>query len=127
MFEITSEIFSIFILVLGISYFTQSQLWLKLAKTFIHKHYQILPFALLTLLIGLTIVATHNRWELSWNILITLLGWIIVIKSSIFLIFPRIAIQFALNFKQSLSLIIRMSGLIMVILGAILFYKNILS
>jgi hypothetical protein len=45
--------------------------------------------ALLHLLIGLLIVASHNVWELSWRVLITLGGWGFVLKGANRLFYPE--------------------------------------
>ena len=38
---------------------------------------------------GLAIVLTHNRWTLSWPILITILGWLALISGVVRILCPR--------------------------------------
>jgi hypothetical protein len=39
---------------------------------------------------GLAVVLTHNIWELSWTIFVTLLGWVALIKGTLYLIAPKL-------------------------------------
>jgi L-asparagine transporter-like permease len=38
--------------------------------------------ALIHLLLGLAVVASHNVWELSWRVVITIGGWLFVLKGA---------------------------------------------
>ncbi len=40
------------------------------------------------LLGGLAIVQAHNLWVADWRIIVTLLGWVTVIESAVWLLFP---------------------------------------
>ena len=42
----------------------------------------------MALLMGLVILQFHNRWEAGWPVLITILGWITLIKGVALIIFP---------------------------------------
>lgn len=47
----------------------------------------------IAILLGLVSVILHNVWELNWKLLITLFGWITLIKGIINLIFPKTTIK----------------------------------
>ena len=49
----------------------------------------------ITVVIGLLIVAYHNRWTKNWTVLITILGWLALVKGISLIAFPQ--------FIQSLS------------------------
>ena len=40
-------------------------------------------------IIGLIIVVTHNIWIVSWEVVVTIIGWIILIKGLWILFFPK--------------------------------------
>ncbi len=44
---------------------------------------------MLALIIGLVIVLTHNKWEADWSVIITVIGWIGLIKGVWIIIFPN--------------------------------------
>ena len=43
----------------------------------------------ITVIIGLLIVSYHNRWTKNWTILITILGWIAILKGVFLIAFPQ--------------------------------------
>lgn len=46
------------------------------------------------LIIGLTVVTTHNIRVAGWPVIITLCGWILMFKSLTCLLFPRLMTRF---------------------------------
>lgn len=57
-------------------------------------HFGILFYlsGLLSLLAGLTIVNLHNRWQMDWRVIITVLGWLMTIGGVIRIVLPQVAI-----------------------------------
>jgi len=49
--------------------------------------------AFMKLLFGILLVLFHNFWGPNWSVIITLLGWIAVLKATFFFLFPRVAIE----------------------------------
>ena len=43
---------------------------------------------LITFVMGVVIVALHNVWSADWRVLVTLLGWLTVIKGAVIMLFP---------------------------------------
>ena len=43
---------------------------------------------LITFVMGMVIVALHNVWSADWRVIITLLGWLTVIKGAVIVLFP---------------------------------------
>ncbi|PDT08321.1 hypothetical protein [Rhizobium sp. M1] len=46
----------------------------------------------LSMLGGLAIVNLHNRWQMDWRVVITVLGWLMTIGGAIRIVLPQIAI-----------------------------------
>ena len=46
----------------------------------------------LSLLAGLAIVNLHNRWQMDWRVIITVLGWLMTIGGIMRIVLPRVAI-----------------------------------
>jgi len=49
--------------------------------------------SLSAILIGLTTVLLHNIWEANWKLIITIFGWISLIKGIIRFTFPKTALK----------------------------------
>ena len=46
----------------------------------------------LSLLAGLAIVNLHNRWQMDWRVVITVLGWLMAIGGTVRIVLPQVAI-----------------------------------
>lgn len=56
-----------------------------------------------TLIIGLLMVVGHNIWEWSWRVIITIIGWIVLLKAIILIAFPHLLYSFTMAFVQNHS------------------------
>ena len=52
---------------------------------------------LLALIFGLTILAFHHSWRADWTVIITLVGWLALIKGSLLVAYPRAVLQLSLR------------------------------
>ncbi len=43
----------------------------------------------IALILGLTTIILHNKWKTNWTILITIFGWISLLKGIFFISFPK--------------------------------------
>ena len=59
-----------------------------MATDFLEHRGLIFLAGVLTLVAGLAIVLTHNRWEGGWPVVITLFGWLGVIGGAFRILFP---------------------------------------
>ena len=77
--------------------------------------------ALLALVIGIVIVLVHNVWVWGWPVIITILGWIAILKGIWLLLFPKMVDDFMQAYLKYEKL--RIFHLIFVLLfGALLTY-----
>ena len=77
------------------------------------------------LMLGLITVWIHNDWYFGYSILVTLFGWILVIKASLWLLFPKSVIHLA----KKMSFIIKnrwfhiVYGIALLLIGLFIFIK----
>jgi hypothetical protein len=70
----------------------------------------------MTFVMGMVIVALYNVWSADWRVLVTLLGWLTVIKGAVIMLFPSSMI---LLYRRFLSdHLLSYSGTYAVYLGA---------
>jgi hypothetical protein len=70
---------------------------------------------LITFVMGTVIVALHNVWSADWRVLVTLLGWLTVIKGAVIILFPS---SMTLFYRRSLSnQLLTYSGIYALVLG----------
>jgi hypothetical protein len=79
---------------------------------------------LMILVLGLTVVTLHNVWVADWPVVITVVGWIMVLKSVAFLFLPQVMTVFVSWSLASLTVWIRIAGLVLATLGGTLVYLD---
>ena len=57
--------------------------------------------AIITLILGLLLVASHNIWVMSWPVVITLFSWMVLISGLIRLLCPESANKIARSFLDN--------------------------
>jgi hypothetical protein len=62
----------------------------SLLKEFIGSRALIFITGVLALLAGLAIVNAHNLWVRDWRVIVTILGWLLVLRGIMLLLFPAI-------------------------------------
>jgi len=58
-------------------------------KEFIKSRVQIYMAGMLGLLGGLALVLTHNVWAFDWRLIITLIGWVAIIRAVVTIFQPQ--------------------------------------
>jgi hypothetical protein len=74
----------------------------------------------LAVLIGAVIVAFNNTWTFGLPLLITVLGWLALVKGAFILIFPRAAASLYGKLNKSGMLVF--CGVVVFVLGMVLLY-----
>jgi hypothetical protein len=57
-------------------------------KEFIGSRALIFITGVLALLAGLAVVNAHNLWVLDWRLIVTILGWLLILRGIMNLVFP---------------------------------------
>ncbi len=78
---------------------------------------------LIGLLFGLIILQFQNRWEARWPVIITILGWITVVKGALLILFPGLISHF-LSASASGSVPMMISAAVSIAVGVFLSIKG---
>lgn len=124
MAETISTIVAFVLVVLGFSYFLQADRWTRVARYAIDSPHRFLITALVMIVFGLVIVINHNLWVLGWPVVTTIFGWILTIKGASFLVYPQFAGLFANWDDPSMLRYIRVAGVALAVIGAVLAYHH---
>ena len=76
-------------LLVGIALLANAAVYRAMVSEFLASHALIFLSGMITLPAGLAIVLTHNVWTADWRILITILGWLLVIGGAVRLASPQ--------------------------------------
>ena len=104
------------LLIVGIGVLVNRDHYLAMARQFVGSTPLMYLGAVVGMVAGLAIVLVHNVWTADWRVLITLLGWIHVIRGAATVIFPQKTAEFAARVTQRGFLI---ASVVPLTLGAI--------
>jgi hypothetical protein len=78
--------------------------------------------ALITFVTGTVTLALYNTWSKDWRVLVTLLGWLAVIKGAVLILFPQ-SMTLYLSFLS--DTVLTFSGIYAVVLGGIFLFLGV--
>ena len=78
---------------------------------------------LITFVMGTVIVALYNVWSADWRVLVTLLGWLTVIKGAVIILFPSSMMMFYRRFLS--DHLLTYSGIYALVLGSFLLFLGL--
>ena len=78
---------------------------------------------ILALFFGLFILNFNNAWTADWTVIITIIGWLSVVKGVLLIVFPNVYLQFA-NWMRMGDAMMRYMGIIYLLLGLFLTVKG---
>lgn len=117
---------SLYLLILSIPMIFHAENFTSIISGIFHNAAIQFVLGLNILIIGILLVISHNHWEASWIVVITILGWMSLLKGTLYVAFPKCSnamLQKVINLK----IWVRSSGVICCILGAFLGYMGFFS
>lgn len=120
-----AKIFGVIYLALGLGVLINSNYYKKVFQDLLHNTAFVLIGGAASLAIGIAIILGHNVWESSWVILVTIIGWLAIVKGALLLVLPRSVSLFE-SWYQNKSFI-TLTGVGALILGAVLCYFGFLA
>lgn len=100
-----AKILGIFYIVLGVGILVNRKALPKVVDDFFNNAGLTFIGGITTLIIGLVIVAFHNVWPGHWSLIITVIGWLALIKGATLIIRPQIVAAIARPFKENAFLL----------------------
>jgi hypothetical protein len=77
----------------------------------------------ITFLLGVITVAIYNVWSSDWHVIITIIGWLMLLKGAFITLLPNASMSFYR--KIGSSTLVMVSGAVVVIIGLVLLYLGI--
>jgi len=93
-----------------------------LAESVSHDPALVLMSGVLSFVAGLAVVRVHNHWAGDWAVLVTILGWLLLVGGLVRMLFPIWLAGMAANFGQSTGFIAG-KAVVLLVIGAFLSYK----
>lgn len=111
---------SALLLILGCSMLFATRAWLALIDEYAENPHRLLIPGLAVTVFGLVVVFNHNIWTGGWVVIVTVAGWLIVVKGLTFLLSPGM-VQVQSKFPQTVvKMSMRAGGVILILLSLML-------
>jgi len=112
-----AQFFGWYMIIMGVIILVRGEAFLEeLLKEIEDKGFLLLG-GYLTLFLGLGMVILHNIWTEDWRVIITILGWLTLLKGILLIAFSKEYLKFVLPFTKNPRLT-RILTLIVIPLGA---------
>ncbi len=118
--ELQPAILSIVLLVLGASFILQWRTWSSLLRSIFADPQRYFFGAVAEVALGLWLALSYDRWDTTWPIFTTAFGWLMALEGSLFLLAPRLFMRFSRLSDKAMNLYLRLGGVLLVVLGALL-------
>src|SRR5262245_62317627 len=108
-------------LAVGLGLLLNATAYRLLAEEFLTSRALTFLAGVITLPAGLAIILTHNVWTPDWRVVITLLGWLLIVSGVIRIVVP----QHAVNWGRSATakpFVLQIGAAIWLAIGALLTY-----
>jgi drug/metabolite transporter (DMT)-like permease len=117
---VIAQVLGIFFVVAGVSIVANGKTTAAAVEASAQNKGVMFMWGILALLIGAVIVVFNNAWTSGLTLLVTILGWLALIKGTFILLFPGVAASFYKKCGKSGVLVA--AGVVMVVLGFVLLY-----
>ncbi|BCA94546.1 hypothetical protein TUM19329_09070 [Legionella antarctica] len=116
-----SKVIGIYLIIISLAMFVNIHQFTQYFYKMINDVPLMFVAGFFTLILGLLIVVSHNIWQWSWRVIITIIGWLILLKGVSIIFFPEFIDSLSLSFVHHLSFAYMSAGFDF-ILGALLTY-----
>ena len=82
------QLLGIYLVIVGVLVFIRHKAMYKMVSGFGEKSSLLYFIGVILLLLGLSLVLSHNVWEFSWKVLITILAWLTLAKGLFYMFLP---------------------------------------
>jgi hypothetical protein len=95
----------------------------RLIEGFVDSPALLFLTGIMTLILGFVLVAYHNVWVMGWTVIITIFGWLALIKGMMILIFPGFyasisgRMKMSMGFMRGYAVVVLLIGVFMLLLG----------
>jgi uncharacterized protein YjeT (DUF2065 family) len=110
-------------LIFGLSHLLYPRKWAALFLPLRERGTGGLLLGLFNLPMGLVVVIGHNVWVWGLPVIVTLAGWVMVLKSVVYLLFPG-TLSRVMPAEKQMEHAFRIAGAVSILLGALLIYDS---
>jgi uncharacterized protein YjeT (DUF2065 family) len=114
------QVLGIVYLAVGIGMLINPDFYKKLMSEFSENPPSMYLSGLAAMVIGYLLVTFHNIWPNDWPVIITIFGWVALIKGLFLLLLPRVSIKISSFFQIQMTKLLTVWAVIIAVVGALL-------
>jgi len=114
------QLLGIVYLAVGIGMLINPDFYKKLMSEFSENPPSMYLSGLAAMVIGYLLVTYHNIWPNDWPVIITIFGWVALIKGLFLLLLPRVSIKISKFFEIQMTKLLTVWAVIIAVVGALL-------
>lgn len=118
---VIAKIIGPLLVVVGAGMFINLEHYRRLVADFAASPLSIYMSGTIALVLGLLVVTFHNVWQWHWPVIITILGWLALIKGAVRILAPRFVVSRAQHYARNTN-IVMITAIVTLVLGAALSY-----
>lgn len=88
-----AQLLGVYFVVIGLAVLINTHTLIRVISEFSESPALIFFSGVAALIFGLLIVLTHNRWDADWRLVVTLIGWLSLIKGVVRLCLPEMSMR----------------------------------
>ncbi|MCB1113093.1 MAG: hypothetical protein KDK72_10625 [Chlamydiia bacterium] len=115
-----AKVFGLYLVIVGFAYLSRGEALRQMVVEFYDSTALIFMGAAINLILGLLVVISHNVWVMGWPVIITILGYLMLLKGILNMFIPSWAAWKAQKFCEGKGLVY--TGIGVIILGGYLVY-----
>ncbi|WP_454782645.1 hypothetical protein [Legionella sp. WA2022007384] len=116
-----SKVLGIYLIIVSLAMFLNLEQFTIYVQDLLKNAPLMLVLGLWTLILGLLMVVSHNIWEWSWRLLITLISWVVLLKGASIIFYPHYIDHATFLFTQNKNIAYSAAGFEL-LLGILLCY-----
>lgn len=117
-----AQAFSLYLIIIGLAMLFKRQRFVQVVDDLVASPASIFIIAVITLMLGILLVLSHNVWVANWQVVITLLAWLTLVAGIVRTFFPEYIVKMAKNIHKPAFLYT--AAIITLVLGAYLGYMG---
>jgi glucan phosphoethanolaminetransferase (alkaline phosphatase superfamily) len=111
----------IYLIIISLAMLTNMPQFVNYVQNMLHDPTLMFVTGFIALVIGILLVVSHNIWQWHWRVIITIIGWISLIKGASIILYPHFIDKLSMLFVQNTTFAYS-AAVVDLVLGLILLY-----
>ncbi len=117
-----AQIIGAYMLITSLSALVKRKTFMQVMKEMARNTHAILLIAALEVILGLILVSTHNIWDGTWHVLITVIAWLVLLEGVFYLFVKQSVVAKLFNWCARNDTLYTIGALVGVAIGLYLSY-----